>query len=275
MTVPALASTDVYGEGAALGGGSLLLQFREFHAELTRLRAALLRGEQRAGQDPQNQPDPRDIAAQVNRRLHRLLDQQAAAARHLGVSVGTDVFGEVQYLKVALADELLLHGPWWRGRDHWMDNLLEMSLFGTRVAGERVFQRLDDVLAARSPPDPDLLSIYLAVLSLGFRGRHWRVEDELTLRAYRRKLAERLARGGVGSLQPGQGASPLCPGAYAATLSDGRHVRLPHLRPWAYGFLVLLAVWVLVAFGVWRYQTAPIRDVLRTPTVAQAPEVRR
>lgn len=253
-TLPRPQIDDAPGMG---GGGSLLAQFREFHAELTGIREALALGDRMAGSG-QALPDPADVAARINRRLHRLLDAQAAQAARTGGRVGAELYREAQYLMVALADEVLLHRESWSGRDHWMDHLLELSLFGTRVAGERVFQKLDALLASRTPPDPDLLSIHLAVLSLGFRGRFFRPQDDPQLRRYRTSLAQLLSQS-AGRVRGEQEFRRLCPDAYAATVTEGRTVLLPHLRPWIAGFAAVLAVYTLVAHGVWHVRTERIR----------------
>lgn len=167
----------------------------------------------------------------------------------------------------ALADEVLLHGEAWTGREHWLDNLLELSLFGTRVAGERIFQRLDVLLSGRQQHDTDLLSIYLAALSLGFRGRYYRPQDEPARRRYRQALADLLARS-AGHAGP---AAALCPPAYTVTVTEGREVRLPHLRPWFYGLLIVLLLHGMAAHGIWFSRTdrlGPLAAPVKADTAA-------
>lgn len=252
-------------EGAPGGAHSLLSQFQEFHAELSGIRSALALGDRMAEQG-QPLPDPAEVAVRINRRLHRLLDTQAAAAMRQGGRYGVELYREAQYVMAALADEMMLHGEAWTGREHWLDNLLEMSLFGTRVAGEKIFQRLDVLLSGRQQHDPELLSIYLAALSLGFRGRYYRPQDEPVRRRYRQSLAALLAQ-----LAGVQGpAAALCPAAYEATVTEGREVRLPHLRPWFYGLLIVLVLHSLVAHGVWHMRTQRL-GALAAPMTAPTP----
>jgi type VI secretion system protein ImpK len=251
-------------DAAPTYGGSMLLdQFRTFHAELSGVREALALSGRMAGEG-QGRPEPSDLALRINRRLHRLLDGQAAAAQRGGGGYAALQYRDAQYLMAALADETLLQGDAWLGREYWMDNLLELSLFGTRVAGERVFQNLDRLLADPMA-DPDMLALYLAVLSLGFRGRYWRPQDNPHLRRYREALAERLndARGDVRQREANP-APYLCPAAYTATVSREKAVKLPHLRPYLIGFVVLLTLYTLVAHGVWMERTARI-DALTAP----------
>lgn len=254
----------VEGEAAPVHGAPPLLnQFRAFHAELSGIREALALGDRLVG-DGQSRPDPAEVALRINRRLHRLLDGQAAQALRGGGSYAAQQYREAQYLMVALADEMLLHGEGWSGREQWMDNLLELSLFGTRVAGEKLFQNLDSLLAMRTP-DPDLMAVYLAVLSLGFRGRYWRQQDNPQLRRYRKALADRLQEvRQEGVRQEDARLGQLCAGAYLSTLSRETPTRLPHLRPYIIGFIVLFGVYTLVAHGIWFDRTARI-DALTAP----------
>lgn len=261
----AMALNRAEGEGASASGApSLMGQFRLFHAELSGVMEALALGDRLVGEG-QARPDPAEVAARINRRLHRLLDGQAAQALRVGGGYAAQQYREAQYLMVALADETLLHGEGWNGREQWLDNLLELSLFGTRVAGEKVFQNLDAMLAGRTP-DPELIALYLAVLSLGFRGRYWRQQDNPQLRRYRQTLAERLKERRGEEVRPGETPPPprLCPAAYGSTLSRGQRVRLPHLRPYALGFLVLFVLYSLVAHGVWFQRTERL-DALTAP----------
>lgn len=247
------------------GALSLLSMFQEFHAELSGIRSALSLGDRMAEQG-QPLPDPAQVAVRINRRLHRLLDTQAATALRLGGRFGAELYREAQYVMAALADEVLLHGDAWTGREHWLDNLLEMSLFGTRVAGERVFQRLDVLLAGPPQQEYELLSVYLAALSLGFRGRYHRPQDEPVRRRYRQGLADRLA-----DAAGYDGPAPLlCPTAYTATVTEGREVRLPHLRPWLYGLLIVLALHTAVAHGIWFVRTYRLGP-LAAPVTAEKP----
>jgi len=258
-------TTRPQAEGASNGALSLLSMFQEFHAELSGIRNALSLGDRMAEQG-QPLPDPAQVAVRINRRLHRLLDTQAATAMRQGGRFGVELYREAQYVMAALADEVLLHGDAWTGREHWMDNLLELSLFGTRVAGERVFQRLDALLAGPPQQEYELLSVYLAALSLGFRGRYHRPQDEPIRRRYRQGLADRL-----GEATGYAGPSPsLRPAAYASTVTEGREVRLPHLRPWLYGLLIVLVLHTLVAHGVWFVRTYRLGP-LAAPVTAEKP----
>ncbi len=96
--------------------------------------------------------------------------------------------GALQYAYAALTDEILLRTAW-RGRTAWQDHLLEVKLFQTNVAGERLFAR---IAASTSMDNPQLLyiaDIYLQCLNLGFQGQYRDTEQGMEqLQQLRRKL---------------------------------------------------------------------------------------
>lgn len=242
-------------EGAEYG---LIAQFREFHSELLRVRYALSMGG-RLAERGEDTLDVGELAGRVHHRLRTLLERQAADALRRGGGYGAELYREAQYLMAALADEVLLHRLDWDGRDLWTDHLLENALFGTQVAGEKVFDRLEVILGEGGRIHPDLASIYLATLSLGFRGRLWRPADARELRGYRQGLARAIARYDPDLTRHEKGH--LFPGAYAATLTEGRAVRLPHVRPWLMALAGLVIAFLMVTHVVWQMRTSDIDRV--------------
>lgn len=237
----------------------LLAQFREFHGELMRVRYALEVGG-RLAERGEDAPDGSELAGRVHFRLRSLLERQAIEALTRGGAYGAELFREAQYLMAALADELLLHRVDWDGRDSWTEFLIENALFGSKVAGERVFERLDALLAENGRLHPELATLYLATLSLGFRGRLWRPTDASELRTYRQRLARAVSRHdqNAGQSEPDH----MFPAAYATTLGEGRLVRLPYVRPWLAALAAMLALFTVVTHLVWMDRTAPVERIL-------------
>jgi len=227
------------------GGDSLLVQFGDFFAELLRLKYALSAGRLNAGEE---RLTPADLAGMVHQRLRMMLEAQAVRARHWGGTYGESLYREAQYVMAALADETMLLRVNWDGRTVWQDRLLETALFGTRVAGERVFERLDALLADDARASADLATIYLVALALGFRGRCWRPEDDGELRGYRAALARIIAREDPAMAREG---APLFQQAYEHTIEQGRAVRLPHLRPWLLVAATMVALFFAVSHVLW------------------------
>lgn len=228
------------------GDHSLLVQFGDFYAELLRLKYTLASGGRLIA--PAESGMPVDSAALVHQRLRILLENQAARTRHWGGAYGDVLYREAQYVMAALADETLLTRLDWEGRAVWQDRLLETALFGTRVAGERVFERIDAMLQDGANAHPDLATIYLVALSLGFRGRCWRPEDEGELASYRASLGRVVARHDPDLARE---ARHLFPDAYEHTARHGHPVRVPYLRPWLIALAAVAAVFLAVQHVVW------------------------
>ncbi|WP_109117880.1 DotU family type IV/VI secretion system protein [Azospirillum sp. TSO22-1] len=226
------------------GEHALLVQFGDFFAELLRLKYALAAGRLGGGDGL----TPADLAGLVHQRLRTLLEAQAVKARHWGGAYGETLYREAQYVMAALADETMLLRINWDGKQAWQDRLLETALFGTRVAGERVFERLDALLEDSTRASSDLATIYLVALALGFRGRYWRPEDEGDLRSYRAALARIIARHDPELARDG---AQLFAQAYAHTIDQGRAVRLPYLRPWGLALLAVISLFLVGSHLIW------------------------
>lgn len=164
---------------------------------------------------------------------------------------------ELQYLMAAMADEVFLHLDW-SGRAPWAQKPLESELFHSHDSGERVFRRLDDVLAGRAAVSSELLVVYLAALALGFRGRY-AFEDPSRPEAYRRRLAAHLSRVDPDRVLP---EAELCPDALAHTLVTQKPRSLPALSRGIVPLLVVVVGWLVVGELFWVYRTARVTDAL-------------
>jgi len=115
--------------------------------------------------------------ADAQREADALATQLQSATRKLArdAMAWTGAAGEAdvaaaQYAYVALLDELLLFSAW-TGASAWETYPLEARIFSTRAAGERIPAAIESLLARRDPSQRDLANVYLACLTLGFRGR--------------------------------------------------------------------------------------------------------
>ncbi len=238
------------------GDFPLLAQLRGFHAELVRIKEALRSGSW-AGVDGDENPD---IVLRVQYRLRRILDRQAVEAAGQGGSYGAGLYREAQYVMAALADEVLLHLVEWEGRRRWRDEPLEMVLFHSQIAGERIFDQLDEMLSAGSYAEADLAAVYLVALSLGFRGKYRGIDDRGALRDYRQRLRAMIRRRDPVPEDPDQ---PLFAEAYAYTIRNGTPVRLPHTRPWLMALGAVFVVYLLGQHLLWNHVSAPVADLVQ------------
>lgn len=116
--------------------------------------------------------------------MDRLLDQAVATAR----SEKPDLAESALFAVCAFADEAVLDSAW-PGREAWMRCKLQESRFQTANAGLEFYERLERLRADASPeagvetpPDEgeavleadqrELLEVYVACLTLGFRGKY-------------------------------------------------------------------------------------------------------
>ncbi|MEW5773759.1 MAG: DotU/TssL family secretion system protein [Thermodesulfobacteriota bacterium] len=233
------------------GQSFLLSQFREFYAAVAMARREVLE----AGAPSREGADP---TAGVGGRLATLLETQALDAKRRGGDYGANYYREAQYVMAALADDIFLNLDW-AGREAWKARLLEYRLFGSKVAGEQFYRKLEKLLAERDPAYAEMAALYLLALSLGFRGRFRGDEESGVLDRYRRELFSFIYHRNPALEEHGK---ELFPEAYAAVLGESEPRRLPHMRKW-FAILALVAlVLLVVSHGLWLDASADLEGVL-------------
>lgn len=244
------------------GDTFLLEQFREFYSEVVRLKRRVSLDvwiyEDEAPEETAEDAAAEHSPSAVWQRLLTLLERQSLTARRRGGEFGESFYREAQYVMAALADETFLHLDW-RGSQSWGSNLLESRLFQTHRAGDRVFERLDEILAGRDPVHIDLAKVYLLDLALGFQGRYrGQSEGPRQLAAYRQELLEFISE-----REPEfrEGVRQIFPDAYASTLDQGSGIQLPHLQTWRWVAIGALALWVGLAGWAWYALTIDLRPI--------------
>ncbi|TBV10810.1 DotU family type IV/VI secretion system protein [Stutzerimonas kirkiae] len=193
--------------------------------------------------------------------IERVVDDARAIVRRLWrtamVEVGESASDQVKglvYAFVALLDETLLFEDW-TGQAAWQERPLELRLYGTRNAGERLPGAIQHLLKARSPSNRDLANVYLLCLLLGFRGCLRGPRGEALHEKWRQALyahAWQRDADGEGLLarlqQPSQVALQRLP--LSRSLPDGTRLGL--------ALLLALGLLLVIAHGFWR----DIRDEL-------------
>lgn len=228
------------------GSAGYTAAFRELYAVVTREARALGRPDA---------PDPEAVK-------HRLLAALAHEAAELSLRLGDQDAAEhreAQYVMVAMADEVLLQRPW-SGRDAWADHPLEAEPpFCTHVAGERVFARLDEILAGRATVSVALVRVYLTALGLGFRGRYRFDPRSPEPDRYRRELTRYLRRVEPAALAP---RAALCPGALEGVADKQPRRGLRSLREGLLPLLAVVAVMLFAGHALWYVRTMGVRAEL-------------
>ena len=228
------------------GGPRLIAAFRELYAEVAKNAHAL------AGPDA---PQPEA----VKQRLLAVLARQTADAQDRLSEHELAELDEAQYVMVAMADEVFLYLDW-VGRDEWARRPLEAEArFGTHLAGERIFNRLDEIFRNRLSVSGDLLGVYLAALSLGFRGRYHFDPQSPDPERVRHEVIRELRRVDPRTVAP---ATELCPEAVAGVRDKEQRRGLTNLREGLLPLVAVLAGMTLLGHLLWYYQTNEVRDKL-------------
>ncbi len=235
--------------------------FREFYADVARLKRAVLADPWGIGARRDAGADAGELegtaASTVSQRLHELLERQAREAGRRGGEPGAAFYREAQYVMAALADEVFLNMDW-AGKEAWESNLLETRLFGSHMAGELFFVRLDELLKDRDAVYRDVAAVYLMALCLGFEGKYRGTRSREELDDRRRRLFAFVFKRQPSLLK---GERRLFPQAYEHTVQEKSAVRLPHTGRWMAALAVVSLFYLLVSHGLWRDVTLPLREV--------------
>ena len=129
----------------------------------------------------QQQDNFRLIHHSISMLLKALMDSEKASSFHKSTK-------EIIYAMTAIADEVFLNMNW-NGKRYWEENMLESKFFGSQIAGDEIFNRIDNVISEKEPLGTEKAEIYLDMLSLGFKGKFRGIDEESTeINVYRRKL---------------------------------------------------------------------------------------
>ena len=212
------------------------------------------------------QPSPEADPERLQERLQAYIEADIRDYARQGTELMVAQFREAQYAMAALADDLFLHEVVWQGRDTWRFNHLEHRVFQSRLAGDRIFERIEALLATNDRRLNQLASVYLCVLSLGFKGRYRGGDGEAVLRS----LAERLFRL-IAGREPALRSEwserlrqPVIPGAYAHTVSGERSHPGHRRLDWRLALAGVGLAWLLGGEILWLGASAPIADAAAT-----------
>jgi type VI secretion system protein ImpK len=228
--------------------------FRELYAAVIREADAL------------GGPEPPDGDA-IKHRLLGILARQTADARERLADHEAAELLDAQYVMVAMADEVLL-GRTWAGRAAWADRPLEAERpFSSYVAGERIFQRIDEIVAGKVSASAGLVRVYLLALGLGFRGRYRADPASAEPERYRRELVRHLRR-----VEPTASAprDALCPDALAGVADKVPRRGLRSMREGLLPLVAVVAAMVIISHALWYARTMAVREQMDRVDEARA-----
>ncbi len=185
--------------------------------------------------------------------LRSTLTGLLAECERLTRAAGVDaqIFEDVKYALVALADELAIHSDW-DHREMWRQRLLELEYFNTSFAGAEFFDRLTRIWKRVGvTQDPNLrevlvgvLEVYYTCLRLGFQGR-FRNARGSELQTTTQSLLTFLWPGGDDGLH-----NRVWPDAYAQDGGHGHVQRRGRFWWWPVPLSLLLAVGLWFGFSM-------------------------
>lgn len=106
----------------------------------------------------------------ITEELHRACHQRILQTQKIFSVQSEGIADDIAYAECAILDETILSN-----RDHydvavWYRNPLQGVIFGSLRAGDKIPEKIKELLRKPSP-SPLLLTVYLRLLQLGFRGR--------------------------------------------------------------------------------------------------------
>lgn len=249
--------------GQELGRSFMVSAFRAFHGKVVSLRERAARNDPDlvagASKGDGKADGPEAKAQAVSAQLIQYLDDAARQAESAGGAFAAHQFSDAQYVMAAVADEIFLHFVNWDGKRFWKDNLLESRLFGTFVAGERLFRKIEALLKRRDPADWELGAVYLMALALGFRGRYRGVDDKGTVARLQSELYTFVFGHRPETIDH---TTPLFDAAYAPPLSQPADRRLPYLRKWIIAITAIVVLFLIVQHALWFSATTGLVDII-------------
>lgn len=261
MGAPASARAPRSGPSSARGGPpggggemALIDAFGQFYAEVVLLKRAVTSSILPASLKSVGELTP-DV---IRQRLVDIFHNQSTSIGKNFADHELRILEEAQYLMVAMADEVFLQLSW-AGRQEWAQKPLEAHVFRTHDAGERFFNRLDDIFEHRATASTELLTVYLTALALGFQGKFAALNKKSECEVYRKRLAAYIHRLDPIAMAPER---ELCPQAGANTKTSAIRVTLPSLMKGFYALILVFVGWIVIAQIFWYYRTREVSEKL-------------
>lgn len=170
-----------------------------------------------------------------------------------------DPDGDARFALVALIDETVMSSNW-DDATEWATKPLQMQYYGDFTAGDRFFERLEEL---QREAEDDILEVFYTCLCAGFRGRYR--DDATTLMAIRNKVFQRLT---VPQLRD---ETHLTPEAYGRDLERPLLIRrFPFV--WALPFAIGALGLYVAYYVILERQVGQIEHLAQQPAAVASPE---
>jgi type VI secretion system protein ImpK len=166
---------------------------------------------------------------------------------------------DVSYAMAAIADEIFLNMEW-EGKTYWEENMLEFRYFNTQIAGDEIFNKIDELLLKSDPLSIEKAEIYLKILSLGFKGKYRGSDDETVgIDFYRNRLFEFIEKNDRSVLLIGH---RFFQKEYTYTMPTIHRKLLPDASIVNYISAFFLFMFLVISSIVWMFETRDLRKLL-------------
>jgi type VI secretion system protein ImpK len=225
-------------------------EFRLFHAGLLAIRESIA---------PADATTVKAVRPPGIDSLRARLARDIADLRYRHDPIG-DAPVDVGYILTAVADEVILvQCRTWAHYEEWVDRPLEAVLYGTRIAGDRLFAAADE-LVARRRSDPGVATAILLALMIGFRGRYQGQDEPARVELLKTRLYALVCRR---DYREDDRAPYDMPDLVASTLDGPSLRRLPTLWPWLVALAALMLAYFPISHLLWSEQVDRVDDLTR------------
>ncbi|MDR0581047.1 MAG: DotU family type IV/VI secretion system protein [Holosporaceae bacterium] len=192
--------------------------------------------------------------------LHKSMSSilKASLQKEGNLSAEVDV-REIVYVMAAIVDEVFLNIEW-PGKEYWEENMLEQQYFETQIAGEKIFNQIDELIMKKESLSVGKAETYLKTLVLGFKGKYRGCEDEqLEIDLYREKLFEFIQRNDKSIFFIG---NRLFQKEYTYTIPTIHRKLLPDAAIINYVCAFFVFMFTVISSVVWLFETKDMRLLL-------------
>jgi type VI secretion system protein ImpK len=220
-------------------------QFRRFYASLLTIRDSIA---------PADATTAKAVSPPGIDALRTRLAREIAGLGYRHDLIG-DAPVDAGYVLTAVADEVILvQCTTWVHYEAWADRPLEAVLYGTRIAGDRLFAAADE-LVARRRSDPGAATAILLALMTGFRGRYQGQYDPTRIEPLKKALYALVCRR---DYRDDDCAPYEMPGLVATTLEGPSLRTLPVLWPWLVALVAMVVAYFPISHLLWLEQVRRI-----------------
>ena len=206
-----------------------------------------------------------NVPLYLNAQLSRFINTQTIAIKQYASSNQERLYQKLLYGYAAFIDEQLLQHTQWTEVDNWLPVMLEITLFGSRNAGDKLIDDMESLTdelekltdnSANILEDKQVLSgIYLRILWLNFDGKYHGSLKKIE------RLKKRLARYSVVTM-PDFNAPYLSHQPYSCTAIHDEQSRLAPMKHWKKIMAYAVMLYIFITGVAWWFITSPLSDLL-------------